>query len=313
MNKLLANPLALPTALLILGGISYGSLFSANRFAADAGFPFLAYSFWQVLLAAVVLLLLAAVTSGLPRLTPANLRVFALVAVAGVIGPLLVITSIAGKLPPGVVTLCAALIPTVTYMLALLVRVDRFRWVSAAGVALGFGGVLLIVLPSGSLPVAGAAVWVVFSLLMPVSAAVNNVFGAMLRPAEASSFALAGGAMALAAVLLFFIMWATDGIFLITDAGPTGLWATLWAGAAIAVTYAAFFEIIRRAGGLFFAQLNYVVVAAGLFWASILFGESLSLWVWAAVAVMVGSLALINAGTAQSIREKQAKEAAEAD
>ncbi len=307
MNKLFANPLALPTALLVLGGISYGSLFSANRYASDAGFPFLAYSFWQVLLAAVVLLLLSAVTSGLPRINKVNLRVFALVALAGVIGPLLVITFIAGKLPPGVVTLCAALIPTVTYVLALLVRVDRFRWVSAAGVALGFGGVLLIVLPSGSLPVAGAAIWVVFSLLMPLSAALNNIFGAMLRPAEASSLSLAGGTMAMGAVLLFVIMWATDGLFLITDAGPWGFWSAVWAGAAIAVTYSCFFEIIRRAGGLFFAQLNYVVVAAGLFWASILFGESLSLWVWAAVAVTVGSLALINTGTARALREKQAR------
>lgn len=305
MKGLRGGALLVPTALLLLGGIAYGSLFSANKRAIEAGFPFLAYAFWQVLLAAAVLLLLSAVTSGLPQLNVRNLRVFALVAIAGVIGPLLVVTSVADRLPPGVLTLCAALIPTTTYVLSLAVRTDRFRWMCVAGVALGFGGVLLIVLPSGSLPVAGSAIWVVFSLLMPLSAAVNNVFGAKLRPAEASSLSMAGGAMAIAAVLLLPITLASDGLFLITDAPPSGLWSVLWAAAAIAITYACFFEVIRRAGALFFAQLNYVVVAAGLIWASLLFGESLSAWVWGAVGVLVASLVLINAGTARAIRERQ--------
>ena len=61
---------------------------------------------------------------------------------------------------------------------------------------------------------------------------------------------------------------------------------------------------MRRAGALFFAQLNYVVVAAGIFWASIFFGTALSHWVWAAVAVLVLSLVLINAGTARGLREQ---------
>lgn len=310
MRTMFAGPMVLPTALLLLGGIAYGSLFSANKMAIGAGFPFLAYSFWQVLLAAAALLLLSVFTSGLPRLSIVNLRVFALVSVAGLIGPLLVITAIADKLPPGVVTLCAALIPAVTYILALTVRSDRLRWMSTAGVLLGFGSMLLIVLPRESLPVAGSWVWVVFSLLMPLSAAVNNVFGAMLRPADAGSVSMSAGMMGMAAVILFFISWANDGLFLLTDAGPEGLWGTLWAAAAIAVTYTCFFEIIRRAGGLFFAQLNYVVVAAGLIWAWILFGESLSGWVWGAVAVLVASLAFINAGTARSIREREAAAAA---
>ena len=80
----------------------------------------------------------------------------------------------------------------------------------------------------------------------------------------------------------------------------------LWAAAAIAITYTCFFEIIRRAGALFFAQLNYVVVAAGLFWASVLFGDRLSPWVWGAVGMLAASLALINAGTARAMRERRA-------
>ena len=304
LHGLRANRLLLPTVLLLLGGISYGSLFTANKIAIDAGFPFIAYSFWQALFASVVLLVLSAIFSKLPSLRWENLRVFALVAVFGFLGPLLVVTYVADRLPPAVLTLCAALIPAATYTLTLALRLDRLRWLSVAGVLLGFGGILLIVVPTGSLPGAGAWVWVLFSLLMPLAAAVNNVAGARFSPVGVSALALCGGMMMVAALLLLVVMLAQGDLFLPTDAAESGLWGLLWATAGQAITYSCFFEIVRRAGALFFAQLNYVVVAAGIFWASIFFGTALSHWVWAAVAVLVLSLVLINAGTARGLRER---------
>ena len=306
LGRLRESGLVLPTVLLLLGGISYGSLFTANKIAIDAGFPFIAYAFWQALFASAALLILSAVFSRPPSLRPENLRVFALVAVFGFLGPLLVVTFVADTLPPAVLTLCAALIPAATYVLTLALRFDRFRWFSVAGVLLGLGGILLIVVPTGSLPGADAWVWVLFSLLMPLSAAVNNVAGARFSPPAVSALALAGGMMMVAALLLLLVMLADGDLFLPTDAEASGLWGLLWASAGQAITYACFFEIVRRAGALFFAQLNYVVVAAGIFWASIFFGTALSHWVWAAVAVLVASLVLINAGTARGLRERTA-------
>ena len=307
LRTLRDSKLLLPTVLLLLGGISYGSLFTANKIAIDAGFPFIAYAFWQALFAGTVLLVLSAVFSKLPSLRMENLRVFALVAVFGFLGPLLVVTFVADRLPPAVLTLCAALIPAATYSLTLVLRLDRLRWLSATGVLLGLGGIFLIVVPTGSLPGAGAWVWVLFSLLMPLAAAVNNVAGARFAPVGVSALALAGGMMMVAAFLLLLVMLAEGDLFLPTDAAPSGLWGLLWATAGQAITYSCFFEIVRRAGALFFATLNYVVVAAGIFWASIFFGTALSHWVWAAVAVLVVSLVLINAGTARGLRERAAR------
>ena len=175
LRRLRQSRLLLPTGLLLLGGISYGSLFTANKIAIDAGFPFIAYSFWQALFAGVVLLALSAdlLQAALaPAGEPAGLRAGC---GFGFLGPLLVVTYVADRLPPAVLTLCAALIPATTYTLTLVLRFDRLRWLSLAGVLLGFGGILLIVVPTGSLPISGAWVWVLFSLLMPLAAAVNNV------------------------------------------------------------------------------------------------------------------------------------------
>ena len=311
LSDLRQSRLLLPTVLLLLGGIAYGSLFTANKIAIDAGFPFLAYAFWQALFAGTVLLVLSAIVSKPPSLGRENLRVFALVAVFGFLGPLLVVTFVADKLPPAVLTLCAALIPATTYVLTLALRLDRLRWLSVAGVLLGFGGILIIVIPTGSLPDAGAWVWVLFSLLMPLAAAVNNVAGARFSPVGVSALALAGGMMMVAAFLLLIAMLAEGQLFLPTDAAASGLWGLLWASAGQAITYSCFFEIVRRAGALFFAMLNYVVVAAGIFWASIFFGAALSHWVWAAVALLVVSLVFINAGTARGLRERAARYEAE--
>ena len=311
LRRMRESRLMLPTLLLLLGGISYGSLFTANKIAIDAGFPFIAYAFWQALFASAVLLVLSAIFSKPPSFRKENLRVFGLVAVFGFLGPLLVVTFVADRLPPAVLTLCAALIPATTYTLTLVLRLDRLRWLSVTGVLLGFGGIVLIVVPTGSLPEAGAWIWVLFSLLMPLSAAVNNVAGARFSPVGVSALALAGGMMMVSALLLLIAMLAEGELFLPTDADPSGLWGLLWATAGQAITYSCFFEIVRRAGALFFAQLNYVVVAAGIFWASIFFGTALSHWVWAAVAVLVASLVLINAGTARGLREQAARYEAE--
>lgn len=296
--------LLVPTVLLLMGGISFGSVLSANKFAIEAGFPVMAYAFWQAVLAAAALLIGAAVFSKLPKPVFQNLRVFALVAVFGMVVPILVLAFVADKLPPAVVTIAVGLIPVATYLLSMIVRTDSFRALSVAGVLLGFGGILLIVLPSGSLPDEGMALWVVFSLLVPVSAAINNVAGAKYSPTDISAIALSAGMMTVAAILMLVVMLLLEGPFLLTDAGTVGLWSTLWAAGSQALTYTCFFEIVRRAGALFFAQINYVVVAAGLIWASALFGESLSYWVWGAVAMLAASLTLINFGTARALRAK---------
>jgi len=297
----------LPTVLLLCSGISYGSMFSANKKAVEAGLPVFAYAFWQALFAAVILLGASLAVGRPPRFDWPNLKLFILVALTGLVGSLLVFASVADKVPPSVLTLIVALIPAVTYLMSYLLRMERLRWLSVAGVTLGFGGILLVVLPGGSLPEPEAALWVVFALLVPVVASINNVFAERFAVPNVSTLALAGGMMTVASVFLFAVMLARDGLVLVTDAGEGGYLAVLWATAAQSITYVCFFEIVRRAGALFFALINYVVVAAGLFWANLLYGDRLSPWVWGAVAVIVISLVLMNAGTARAVRDRQAR------
>ncbi len=297
-----SSGLALPTFLLLLGGSAYGSVISANKLAVDAGMPVIAYAFWQMIIASAVLLPVSALLRSPPKLSARHLKVYGLVATVGLLGPLLILAFLADKLPPSVLTLAVALIASATYPLALAVRSESFRWLSLFGVALGFGGVLLIVLPEKSLPDPAAAGWVLFALLLPACAAANNVFTAKLMPPDVNSLSLTTGVMAIGALLLFILMLLIDGPVALTHAGFDGVWPTLWASAGNVITYLCFFEILRRAGPLFFAQLNYVVVATGVLWAYLLFGDKPSVWLWAAIAVIAIGLAVMYYSKAKTLR-----------
>ena len=49
--RLRGRALLVSTLLLILGGVAYGGIFSANKFAASVSFPVFAYTFWIALFA----------------------------------------------------------------------------------------------------------------------------------------------------------------------------------------------------------------------------------------------------------------------
>ena len=58
--------------------------------------------------------------------------------------------------------------------------------------------------------------------------------------------------------------------------------------------YVMFLELIRLAGPLFAAQMGYVVTAAGVLWGIVIFNETHSAWVWAALLVLFAGVALVN-------------------
>ena len=295
-RRLRGRALIVPTLMLLFGGIAYGGMFSANKIVAGVDFPVFAYTFWMALFAGLTLLLVGAVTGTMPPISRAHVMQYLRLAVLAVMLPVLATAFAAHALPAGVITLVLTLVPGVTYLMSFALRMERFEAMSLAGLGLGAGGVLLIVLPEQSLPEAGAWVWMLVALVAAVAAAGSNVVAAAYRPPKTHSLALACGILLAAAVVMLPVMLIADGPYLFTDAGWPGIAGMAWAAAIHCVTFYCFQEVTRRAGAVFFAQFNYLVVAAGIFWALILFDETLSIWVWAALACMVVGIWLVNTG-----------------
>ena len=96
------------------------------------------------------------------------------------------------------------------------------------------------------------------------------------------------------------VMLLTDGPYVFIEAGWIGMGAMAWVALIHCITFYCFQEVTKRAGAVFFAQFNYLVVAAGLFWVLIIFDEQLSIWIWGALACMIAGLWLVNLGQRRS-------------
>ena len=287
------------TALVLLGGAGYGSMFAANKIVADADFPVLAYLFWQSLIGAALVFGLRSIRWRRPNTSPRAVAHYVGSAAFGMLIPTGVLVLAADELPSSVLTLTMTLIPSLTYTFAFVLRVEPLRWLSLAAIVLGLVGVLLIVVPQGSLPDASAAIWIFPALIAPVSAAANNLIVATLRPPESDSLTL-GGAVLLGGAVVMLPIAALNGDLVVFWQTPAALTGVIWAAVAQAVGFFCLYEIIRRAGPVFFSQISYVIVACGIGWGFALFAERPSAWVWGAVALMTMGLALANAALARA-------------
>ena len=141
--------------------------------------------------------------------------------------------------------------------------------------------------------------------MAPLGYALNNVAVPFLRPPATTSLQLSTGVLAVGAIILLPVMLIVDGPVLLTSMPVQGIFAVFWAAAANIVIFLCLFEIIRRAGPVFFSQFNYVVVAAGSLWAFLIFGDTFGPWVWAAIVVMAAGLMFGNMGANRAIRESR--------
>ena len=297
--------LTFPLVLLVGGGIIYATFFSANRIAVDHGVPSMALAFWQSLFGGGALLIVSLLLRDLPRLSGAHLRQYGFTAVFSFTIPLVALTYAAPQLPAGLLTLVLTLTPALTYIFAFLARLERFNLWSTGGLLFGLAGVLLIVQPWNWGNVSGdvSGLWFLVALIAPLGYAVNNVVVALIRPAETTTLQLSTGVLVFATIVMFPFMWAIDGLYVFQGSDFGGVASTAWAGFTDIVIFLVLFEVIHRAGPVFFSQFNYIVPAAGIIWAFVIFGDSFAPIIWAAIALMAVGLYLANRGTAQSMRD----------
>ena len=285
-----------PFVMLAVNGVGTGLAFSINRLAAEGGVPFIAYVFWGALFAGGGLLLVGLARGTLPPLSLRHLRVYTVMGATGVALPMTIFAFVAPRVPASVLSLGLILTPMITYALALPLGLERFRGRSLLGIALGVAGVLLVVLPETSLPERSMVGWVLVSLIGPTSFAVSNVCAAYLRPPQTPSVVM-GATMPLFAGIFLLAAMTAEGRWWFFDSGLDQGGAMVLAIAALyALLFVFMFEMVRLKGPFFFSTVNYIAPIAGVVFAMIIFGESFSPWLWAALALMFAGLATMNAG-----------------
>lgn len=288
------SPGTIPILMLFVLGLSFAVVLVLNRVAVEGGVPFIPYVFWQSLGGCVILLVLALTMSGAPPLSWAHIRVYIVTGALNLTIPYLIFAFVAAKVPTGILGLGLSLVPVTIYMLALIFRLDSFRIIRFFGILLGLAGILFVLLPEASLPSPDMVGWVALGFVAPLCYALNAVCVAMLRPPEGDSVQLAGGLMFTGSVSMLVVMavtgewWAFGGEF------AEGHWATLVAMANNALSFYLIFELIKRAGPVFFSMVNYVATLTGMGLGIWIFSDAHSIWIWAALVLIGASLVLVN-------------------
>lgn len=283
-----------PLLILLLGSL-WGFNTSMVKMAGLEGVPAIGLTTLQMTGAAIMLWLVCHMRGIRLRFDRGHMIYYVLVGVIGTAVPSANMVNTIRELPAGVMVLAIAMVPLMTYVGSLFMRMERFDLGRLTGVLMGFGGVLLIVLPTTSLPEPDDAGWFLIGLITPTLYAFSSIAAARCRPDGADSAGLAAGMCLVMAVALWPLALGLGHEY-IPDFAEPGL-ADLCIAIVIAITciaYILFFELIRAVGPVSLSVVGYVVTLTGILFGMVFFDESHSAWVWGAAGLIFLGLALVN-------------------
>jgi drug/metabolite transporter (DMT)-like permease len=280
-------------AALVVIGAGWGVTSPLSKIAVSTGYRPLGLIFWQLAIAAVVLGAICAATGRDLRATGLQLRWAVLIALIGTLIPNSASYAAYTQLPAGVMSILLSLIPMLAFPIALALRMDRFSPARFAGLALGLAAVWLLIGPEASLPDAGMALFIPLGLIAPLCYAFEGNMVAKWGTARLDPVQLLFWASLTGAVLALPLAWGSGQW--IAPRWPLGApeWALVGSSLVHALVYTGYVWLVGRAGSVFAVQVSYLVTGFGMIWAMLILGERYSPHIWAALALMLLGLFLV--------------------
>lgn len=280
-------------AILVLLGAGWGATQPLGKIAVSTGHPPFGLIFWQLVVCSVVLGAISLARGKGLSLRPAALQFYVVVALLGTLIPNYTFYVSVAHLPAGIMSIIISVTPLLAFPLAVAAGIDRFSVLRLVGLLLGLAGVALIALPRASLPDPGMAAWLPLALIGPLFYAMEGTYVAKWGTAGLDAVQAMFGASVVGMVLCLPLVLATGqwiNPVLPLDRADLALVAS---SVVHGLCYATYVWLAAKAGAVFASQCGYLVTGMGLFWATLLLGERFSPLVWAAIAVMLAGLALV--------------------
>ena len=305
---------ALLLFILAIMGAGWGMTQPLSKIAVSGGYRHFGLVFWQLAIGAVVLAVVRSIqfdrspaTSeqlrggrltvrfGWPKLRfdAAALRIYLIIALIGTVLPNSASYEAIRHLPSGLVSILLSLVPMFAFPIALAFGNERFEVVRFGGLALGLGGVLLIVAPEASLPEGAIIAFIPLALIAPFFYGLEGNIVAKWGTDGLSAIDVLFGASALGAVITLPLALATGHFIDLRP--PWGLpdVAILCAALIHVVVYTTYVWMVGAAGAVFAVQVSYLVTGFGVLWAMLILGENYSGWIWSAMAMILAGVFLV--------------------
>jgi drug/metabolite transporter (DMT)-like permease len=256
--------------------------------------------FWQTFIAGVLLGAVCLFRGIRIPLTRRAIIYYFVIGLMGIDVAYMTLVFVVGHVPAGYASVVILLSPVLTYLIAVMVRLETVNPMRAIGIMIGFAGAGLLVFPQGSLPSPELLPIALLAFLTPVGYAVANVYSEWGRPEGADNIALATATM-FAAAIGAAVVGAVDGTFhpIWAETGQRELIMFAYA-AATGIAFLLFYKIVSSAGAVYLGQVGYLVTLFGVGWGILFFDESTTIWLWAAVVVVGIGVALVNLGKAKA-------------
>ena len=247
MNK----DLVVALTCLIAGGALLGVSTNVGKYAGTVGLTPLAFVFWSITGAALLLLAMAVIRRQPPPITKRSIEYYLIAALVSVAGSNLIFFSAIPKVGASFVALTITLPPLLTYLGALLLKMERFDPLRALGVVSALSGAGVLAANKLSAPNA-SIFWILIALCGPVLLAIGNLYRTLRWPTNASPSALAPGMLVAAALQLGMVSLLPNFSLSLPNQDSLALMRSLAIIGLQACIFAAQFQILfmlQKAGG----------------------------------------------------------------
>jgi len=280
--------------LLICGGV-WGATPSLARLATSEGADPLGLAVWQGVLGGLTLLIVSLLRKRRLPLGRSHLKFYFVCGNSGTLLPNVVMFSAAPHITVGAMSMIISMVPLLTYVQSLLVRIDRPSLGRLSGILLGALAIALLVLPGGDDASRSAPMWIAIAIIIPFSFGFESVFVAVRRPPKTDSITLVAGMLLAGGAMLAPIVLLTDTALPLYPPWGTVEWATVGMVMCNVASYSLFLYLIALAGPVFAVQSAYFVTLFGILWGMLIFGEQHPVWFWLALGLLFAGMALVKA------------------
>lgn len=277
----------------VLLGAGWAFTLPMSKIAVSQGYQHFGLIFWQTAIGAALMGVISIVRGkGLP-LKPAHITVYAAIALIGTLIPNSASFQAAVHLPAGILSILLSMVAIFAFPIALALGNDRFEWRRFGGLTLGLIGVLIIVVPSASVPSIGAAFWVGIGLIASLCYAFEGNFVAKWGTAGLDPIQVLFGASLIGMIgslplALMTGQWINP---LPPYAAPD--FAHIASSLIHVIVYTGYVWLVGRAGPVFAVQVSYLVTIFGVFWARLILSETYAPQIWLALVIMLTGMYLV--------------------
>ena len=281
------------TFLVLAVGLVWGLTPALSRMASGLGSNPLGLAVWVNAVAAIFCLLIALYRRQMPLLRWRELLFFAAWAVLAGILQRMTTFVVTEHVEAAMLSLVVTLQGFMVFAFAAVTRLERATPRRLLGLLVGLAGVSMVLLTRFDMQAGAQNAWLLFAMVLPALFAIEALLLAGRRPEHIDVFASVGIMMALSALFLTPIAHASGDLMRLgPEIGRLEV-LVLLIGVVSAASLLLAFHLVATAGAVFYSQSAYAMTIAGVVWGMLLLNEELSMLAWAAFAIILVGMYLV--------------------